>query len=83
MELRFRKRGSDGPVKTYRHIVANLDNPHLTDKPGLLRHLLEAEIAPVEEEPVRAIGGYVEIQPTIAVRIPGRDAHAEVPHAKT
>ncbi|HUH04233.1 MAG TPA: hypothetical protein VML75_19680 [Kofleriaceae bacterium] len=40
MEVGFRKRGdTSAPLRTYRHIVANLDDPHLADAPGLIRHL--------------------------------------------
>jgi hypothetical protein len=40
MEISFRKRGeANAPVRTYRHIVANLDDPHLADSPGVIRHL--------------------------------------------
>jgi hypothetical protein len=46
MEIRFKTIGSDGPVKVYRHIAANLsdkhlttDQAHLTKDPSLLAHL--------------------------------------------
>lgn len=41
MELTFRKQGAgdDAPVRVYRHVVANLDNPHLADDPRVLEHL--------------------------------------------
>lgn len=39
-EIQFRERGKpDAPLRTYRHVVANLDNPHLADAPGLVAHL--------------------------------------------
>ena len=41
MEIQFRARGAaDGaPLRVYRHIVANLDDPHLADEPQILAHL--------------------------------------------
>ena len=46
MEIRFKNPDSDGPVKVYRHIAANLsddylttDRNHLTKDPSLLTHL--------------------------------------------
>ena len=46
MEIRFKAVGTDGPVKVYRHIAANLadaylttDAAHLTKDPSLLSHL--------------------------------------------
>ena len=39
LELRFRARGGHGPLRTYRHLAANLEDSHLRQWPGLLRHL--------------------------------------------
>jgi hypothetical protein len=40
VEIRFRPRGdAQAPVRTYRHIVANLDDAHNTADPRVLRHL--------------------------------------------
>ena len=46
MEIRFRKRGAEGPVKVYRHLAANLSDDYLTEDashlikdPSLLAHL--------------------------------------------
>lgn len=41
MEIQFRAQGAgdQAPVRVYRHIVANLDDPHLTDDPRPLAHL--------------------------------------------
>jgi len=41
VEIQFRTRGGDGkaPVRTYRHIVANLDDPHMTKDERVLVHL--------------------------------------------
>jgi hypothetical protein len=40
MELTFRRRGQpDAPIRTYRHLVANLDDQHLADTPEVLAHL--------------------------------------------
>lgn len=41
MEIQYRARASsaDRPVRVYRHIVANLDDPHLIDDPRPLAHL--------------------------------------------
>lgn len=46
MEIRFKTIGTEGPVKVYRHIAANLaddylttDRAHLTKDPSLLAHL--------------------------------------------
>jgi hypothetical protein len=40
VEIQFRKSGdSTAPLKTFRHIAANLDNKHLAADPSLLRHL--------------------------------------------
>ncbi|MDX2086745.1 MAG: hypothetical protein SFX73_02790 [Kofleriaceae bacterium] len=38
VELRFKKPGASRE-QVYRHIVANLDDPHLAKSPGALRHL--------------------------------------------
>jgi len=40
VEIRFRPRGDAGaPLRTYRHIVANLDDSHMTADDRVLRHL--------------------------------------------
>lgn len=40
VEIRFRPRGDAGaPLRTYRHIVANLDDSHLSADDRVLRHL--------------------------------------------
>ncbi len=40
VEIQFRKRGdTKGPVRTYRHILANLDDAHLTGDGRVLAHL--------------------------------------------
>ena len=41
VEIQFRPRGGDGkaPVRTYRHIVANLDDPHMAQDERVLVHL--------------------------------------------
>jgi hypothetical protein len=41
VEIKFRPRGGDGkaPLRTYRHIVANLDDPHMTQDGRVLVHL--------------------------------------------
>lgn len=41
VEIQFRPRGGDAkaPVRTYRHIVANLDDPHMTADGRVLVHL--------------------------------------------
>ena len=41
VEIQFRPRGGDGksPLRTYRHIVANLDDPHMTQDERVLVHL--------------------------------------------
>ncbi len=39
VEIQFRPRGSEGPVRTYRHVVANLDDPHQTADGRVLAHL--------------------------------------------
>jgi hypothetical protein len=40
VEIQFRARGDDhGPVRTYRHIVANLDDAHMAADDRVLRHL--------------------------------------------
>ena len=40
VEIQFRKRGdSKAPLRVYRHIVANLDDAHLTDDGRVLAHL--------------------------------------------
>jgi hypothetical protein len=40
IELQFRKAGdAGGPVKTLRHIAANLDDKHMKADPSLLKHL--------------------------------------------
>ena len=42
MELGFREAANPAaPVRTYRHIVANLDNAHLAERPGLIAHLTQ------------------------------------------
>ncbi len=38
-ELRFKKKDGTGPVRTYRHFMANLANDHLADNPGLMKYL--------------------------------------------
>ncbi|HEY5935701.1 MAG TPA: hypothetical protein VIU61_13725 [Kofleriaceae bacterium] len=40
VEIKFRKLG-EKREQTYRHIVANLDNKHLTENPAALRHLMK------------------------------------------
>ncbi len=41
IEIQYRQIGAsnDEPLRVYRHIVANLDDEHLTADPGLLEHL--------------------------------------------
>jgi hypothetical protein len=41
IEIQYRPRGSDVklPLRTYRHIVANLDDPHMTGDDRVLKHL--------------------------------------------
>jgi len=39
MELIFRTRGADGPLRIHRHIGANLADRPLAENPGLLKHL--------------------------------------------
>jgi hypothetical protein len=41
VEIQFRPRGGDGraPLRTYRHIVANLDDPHMAQDERVLVHL--------------------------------------------
>lgn len=40
VEIQFRPRGdASAPLRTYRHIVANLDDPHMTDDDRVLDHL--------------------------------------------
>ncbi len=40
MELGFREAANPAaPLRTYRHIVANLDNAHLAETPGVVAHL--------------------------------------------
>jgi hypothetical protein len=40
MEIQFRPRGdAKAPLRTYRHIVANLDDPHMTGDDRVLKHL--------------------------------------------
>ncbi len=41
VEIRFRARGAGqgAPIRVYRHIVANLDDTHLAETPGLITHL--------------------------------------------
>jgi hypothetical protein len=40
VEIQFRPRGGDGKsIRTYRHIVANLDDPHMTKDERVLVHL--------------------------------------------
>ncbi len=41
VEIRFRARGAGAgaPIRVYRHIVANLDDAHLAEAPGLIAHL--------------------------------------------
>ena len=40
VEIKFRPRGdANAPLRTYRHIVANLDDPHLTADGRVLAHL--------------------------------------------
>jgi hypothetical protein len=40
VEIRYRTQGAaDAPVRVYRHIVANLDDPHQGEDPRLVRHL--------------------------------------------
>lgn len=38
-ELRFKKRGQDGPIQTYRHFQANLANDELAKEARILRYL--------------------------------------------
>jgi len=38
-ELRFRPLGGHGPVRTHRHLAADLEDSHLRRWPGLLQHL--------------------------------------------
>lgn len=39
VELAFKPRGKDGPVRIQRHIACNLDNAHVKAEPALLAHL--------------------------------------------
>jgi hypothetical protein len=40
VEIQYRRRGDDkAPVRTYRHIVANLDDNHMTADDRVLKHL--------------------------------------------
>lgn len=39
VEVQFRPVGGQGPVRTYRHISANLDDSHLRQDPGPVKHL--------------------------------------------
>lgn len=42
MEIRFRRRGEPGaPVRVYRHVVANLDDPHQSEDGRLITHLAQ------------------------------------------
>ncbi|MBM4360181.1 MAG: hypothetical protein FJ096_18910 [Deltaproteobacteria bacterium] len=39
VEIGFKPRDANGPVRFHRHIAWNLDNPHLKLDPGLIEHL--------------------------------------------
>lgn len=39
VEITYRRRGDPGPLRVYRHIVANLDDPHLAADGRVLVHL--------------------------------------------
>jgi hypothetical protein len=39
VEIGFKPRGKEGPVRFHRHLAWNLDNAHVTADPGLLAHL--------------------------------------------
>ena len=41
VEIGFKPRGKDGPVRVQRHIAFNLDNQHVKFDPSLLAHLAE------------------------------------------
>ena len=47
VEIQFRPRGDDkAPLRTYRHILANLDDKHMTEDDRLLKHLgLKGKVA--------------------------------------
>jgi len=47
VEIQFRPRGNaSAPVRTYRHIVANLDDPHMTNDDRVIKHLrLKGKVA--------------------------------------
>ncbi len=47
VEIQYRPRGdATAPLRTYRHIVANLDDPHMTKDDRVLRHLrLKGKVA--------------------------------------
>ena len=39
VEIQYRPKGSTGATRTYRHIVANLDDPHMSKDDRVLKHL--------------------------------------------